>query len=792
MGRIRSFVVGVGLVLLAPEALAAQEASGSGTGPKAGADEPVQVENSTIDASASAFGPSAAEQDAANGGGAAAVPGAPPRVGLVLSSGGAHALAHIGALEALEELRVPVDFVVGSEMGALIGSLYAAGMPASEVRALVYSESWVDALSGGILRRRMSWRQRTVDRDFLVDLPVSFGPDGLGLADGVSRTRWISWLLSSATVELARYDDFDRFPIPFRAIAVDLLTGERVEFGSGDVSTAVVASLATPGWYPPVEVGSSQYGSGALADPLPVETGVRAGCEVLIVVDSALEVDQPERLESFVAAATQAGLLAGEARRQRSLRALREGDIHVVPDVGDVDESDLRSADEAIEMGRRAVLAAQERLAPYALDQQAWEAHVAARHARRPVLPVLRSVRFEDNSGLSDSVLRSRLGSEPGERLEAERLNEDLLRLYGLDYHERIEVDLRTVEGNDDLADLVIHTRATEDAAWNPRAGAAFEGVFGEDATFVIGASFAIRPLDGRGSEWRNRIEVGSRVRLMSEYMHIIDDDARWFVAPAVEGEFQRVNLTIDEKIVAAFDGRSAGVRLDVGRVLGEWGELRLGVAQEWADFTRAIGDPAQFGRTHIEQGFLRSELQVDTLDSLSLPSKGVIGRVVYRSPVGFLDSDDEQFLQAQLDHAISRGRTTILFGGEYATALADESAVSNAFDLGGFLRLSGLGRDSISGAHAGLFRLAAWRALQPPRLEPRTLSWYVGASFEAGTVWNSRDDIDLGDLRPSGSMFVALESLLGPAFAGVGLTDPGEFAVFLTFGNQFGDWDVF
>ena len=88
--------------------------------------------------------------------------------------------------------------------------------------------------------------------------------------------------------------------------------------------------------------------------------------------------------------------------------------------------------------------------------------------------------------------------------------------------------------------------------------------------------------------------------------------------------------------------------------------------------------------------------------------------------------------------------------------------------------------------------RVAAWRALQPPRLEPRTLSWYVGASLEAGTVWNTRDDIDLGDLRPSGSVFVALESLIGPAFVGVGYTDPDEVAVFLTFGNQFGDWDVF
>lgn len=721
---------------------------------------------------------------------ASAAPGR-PRVGLVLSSGGAHSLAQVGALEALEELRIPIDFVAGSEMGALIGGLYAAGLPAVEVRALVYSSPWVDALSGKVLRRSMSWRQRTVDRDFLVDLPVAFGPDGFGLADGVSRTRWLSWLLSSATVELAGTQDFDAFPIPFRTVAADMLEGDRVVFASGDVSAAIVASLATPGWFPAVQIGEKQYASGALVDPVPVRLGLEAGCQTLIVVDCALDLGKAERLDSFVTAATQAGLLAGESNRRRSIAALRPQDIHLVPKLDEVDEDDLRTAADAIDAGRQAVMAVRRRLAPLALDEEAWQRHVEERHARRPVLPVLGSVRFDDRTGLDEAVLRARIKSEPGQPLEREQLSNDLLGLYGLDYHDRI--DMSWEEREDGTADLLLAGLPASDAQWNPRAGAAFEGVFGKDATFVVGAAFAIRPLDGRGAEWRNRIEVGSSVLLFSEYYQPIDDEARWFIAPGAEVELKRVNLTEDEQVVAAFDGRSVGLRLDVGRVLGEWGELRVGLVKEAADFDLAIGDPIVFGNTtSVSQGFLRSELQIDTMDSLSLPSEGWIGRIVYRAPVGLLSGDDEQFIQMQLDHATSHGRTTVMAGIEYATALDQQATLANTFDLGGFLRLSGLGRDSISGAHAALGRVAAWRAFAQPRLEPRTLEWYVGGSLELGNVWNRRDQIELRDLRPSGSLFLALDSVVGPAFAGVGLTSPGEFAVFLTFGNQFGDWDLF
>jgi NTE family protein len=159
---------------------------------------------------------------------------------------------------------------------------------------------------------------------------------------------------------------------------------------------------------------------------------------------------------------------------------------------------------------------------------------------------------------------------------------------------------------------------------------------------------------------------------------------------------------------------------------------------------------------------------------------------------VRFLEGDDLQYLTAQIDRASTFGRTTILAGGEFDTALDDETAQQNSFQLGGFLRLSGLGRDTLGGPHAGLVRLVGWHALGVRDLERAAVEWNVGASIEAGATWLDRSDISVSDLRLGGSLFVALETLVGPIFAGVGYTEPDEVAVFIAFGNQFADWDTF
>ena len=712
------------------------------------------------------------------------------RVGVVLSSGGAHALAQIGALAALEELHVPIDFLAGSEGGALVAGLYASGLPAGELHALISDREWGDALNGSIARPLLSWRQRTVDHDFLLALPVSFGPGHLGLARGLVRTRWLSWLLTSATLRVSGVRDFDDLPVALRISVTDLMAGDALLLRSGDLSAAMLASFATPGLHAPVEIGGRELGSGALSDPIPVRAALDAGCTVVVVVDCALAAAHPERMDSFLTANSHVGVLAGESARRAALSLLRPADIVVAPNLGGAGEEDYRSAQELFERGRAAVLSCSGEVERLALDPQAWAEHLAEREARRPPLPRLGELRIEDSSDLGDSVLLSRIESEPGEQLTQQRVSRDVLRLYGLDYHDRIDVELR---GRDeDLADLIVHARAADEYAWNPRAGVALEGVFGEDATYVMGASATFRPIGRLGAEWRNRIEVGSRILLFSEFWQPIDPAARWFVAPAIAYEQERVNLTADEDVLASFDVWAVGGRFDAGRVLGEWGEVRVGLVKQAGSTSLAVGDPAVYSGDDFDQGLFEGSLTIDTVDSLALPREGSIGRVLVTAPAEWIGGDQESYLRSQFDKALTWNRTTLALGAEFDTALADQGALQNAFPLGGFLRLSGLGRDSTSGAHVGLARAVTWTELGRHGMDYRSLRFNLGASLEAGQTWNDRDDIAFSDLRYSGSLFVAVQTIFGPVFLGFGLTEPGETAMFLVFGNVFGNWGPF
>jgi len=712
------------------------------------------------------------------------------RVGVVLSSGGAHALAQIGVLAALEELHVPVDLLVGSEGGALVAGLYASGMSAAEMQALISDREWGDALNGSIARPLLSWRQRTVDHDFLLALPVSFGPGRMGLARGLVRTRWLSWLLSATTLRVSGVRDFDDLPVALRIAATDLLAGDAVTLDDGNLSAAMLASFATPGLHAPVEIGGRELGSGALSDPIPVRAALDAGCTVVVLVDCALAAAHPERLDSFLSANAHVGVLAGERARRSALALLRPADIIVAPNLGGAGEEDYRSAQELFERGRTAVGSCGAELEKLALDPIAWAEHLAQREARRPPLPRLGTLRIEDSSGLGDSVLLSRIESEPGERLSQQRVSRDVLRLYGLDYHERIDIELRP--SDEELADLVVHAHSASEYAWNPRAGAALEGVFGEDATYVMGASATFRPIDGLGAEWRNRIEVGSRILLFSEFWQPIDPSARWFIAPALAYEQERVNITADEDVLASYDVWAVGGRFDAGRVLGEWGEVRLGLVKQAGSASLAVGDPAAFDSFDFDQGFFEATLTVDTVDSLSLPSEGSLGRVLVTAPAEWMGGDQESYLRSQFDKALTWNRTTLTLGAEFDTALDDQDALQNAFPLGGFLRLSGLGRDSVSGAHVGLARAVTWTELGRHGMDYRSLRFNLGASLEAGQTWSDRDDISASDLRYSGSLFVAVQTIFGPIFLGFGLTEPGETAIFLVFGNVFGNWNPF
>ena len=170
-----------------------------------------------------------------------------PKVGLALSGGGARGAAHIGVIKVLEELQIPIDYIAGTSMGAVIGGLYASGMTSDEVEEQLSLIDWNDVFSDKPLRPDRSQRRKDDDILYLVKGKAGISDDGVKLPTAVVQGQKFDLILKALTLPVSNVNDFDLLPIPYRAVAMDITTGEEVVLSTGDLSIAMHASMAIPG-----------------------------------------------------------------------------------------------------------------------------------------------------------------------------------------------------------------------------------------------------------------------------------------------------------------------------------------------------------------------------------------------------------------------------------------------------------------------------------------------------------------------------------------------------------------
>jgi NTE family protein len=244
----------------------------------------------------------------------------PPRVALVLGGGGARGFAHVGVIRVLEDAGVPVELIVGTSVGSLVGALYAGNTNAREMERLA----------------------RGLDRGDFFDFSLAPALFGTGLASGERLERFVR--------ERAGVERIEELRIPYAAVATDLDTGEAVVLRAGDLARAVRASSAIPGVFEPVELDGRLLVDGGVARNLPVLAARELGADVVIAVDvSALSPDR--RPGNFVEVFLRAVNIAVHAGLDD---ARRHADVLVAPAVGTIGFIDFGEKDAAIAAGARA------------------------------------------------------------------------------------------------------------------------------------------------------------------------------------------------------------------------------------------------------------------------------------------------------------------------------------------------------------------------------------------------------------------------------------------------------
>jgi NTE family protein len=705
------------------------------------------------------------------------------RVGLVLSGGGARGAAHVGVLKVLDDMRVPIDAIAGTSMGAVVGGLYASGMSAKEIETLIRSLNWQDAFQDRPPREELGFRRKQDDREFLVRYALGVTEEGFVLPRGLVQGQKLEQVLRNAALPVAEIQNFDRLPIPFRAFATDLETGEAVLLDSGDLVTAMRASMSAPGVFAPTERNGRLLVDGGLVENLPIDAVREMNVDVLIVVDVSFPLYKREGLTSPLDVTNQAFAIMIRSHTLEQRRKLTAPDIIIDPPLGRFPSTDFGRVPQALRAGEDGARSARQQLASLSLDEEGWRAYLASRNPRSTTLPTIEFVRADARSAQYAPLISATMSDLVGKELDKELVRRRLSSLYALDRFESIDYSLIEEDGR---AGLELDLRRK---SWGPnyvRVGLNLEDDFAGNSRYNAALRFIVTELNDLGGEWLTDLQIGENPKIFTEFYQPLSLASRYFIAPQFDFEERSVFTLQDGDRIAEYRVRSVQVGLDVGREISNWGEVRLGVRRGSGRSRVLIGDPT-LPTDEFERGGFFARLSYDKLDSIYFPRHGqqfVFEWRGERENIG-ADQDFDGFASGWLV-ARSFDRHTFIFSIDAGTTIDAAPTPENFFSLGGFLNLSGLPPGSLSGPHYGITRLIYRRRIGRGGEGVLDLPAYAGLSVEAGNTWMTRDEMSVSDLRKDASLFFGLDTPLGPVYLAAGFDEDGEQAFYLFLGRTF------
>src|SRR5262245_11541648 len=548
-------------------------------------------------------------------------PAAPrPRIGLALSGGGARGAAHIGVLKVLEELRVPVDCGTGPSVGSVVGGSFAAGSGPSGMEDIVTHTDWGAVFTDRPPRAEISPRLKQDDYKGL--FAPEFGVRGgtlvvqKGVVSGVNIESFLRYL----TQQSARVGDFRKLPVPFRAVATDIETGEAVILDHGNRSRAMRASMAIPGAVAPVEIDGRLLVDGGIANNLPIDVARKICGEVIIAVNISTPPLEREEITSALSIVGQLINFLGKERVDKQLSSLSKRDVLITPELGNISAGSFGRMSEAIKIGEAAARAHADELRRYSLPKAEYEALRKKQVVpRTPSLGRVDEIRFEGIERTNSAVLLQLMDTKPGDEVTEASLTRDLRRIYGRGDFE--SVDYRIEESADARA-LVIRVHEKETGPNYIRFGLTLATEGKGDSYFNLIASYRATWVNRFGAEWKLETQVGQDSYAFTEFYQPLTRYGYFFVAPyAQAGQSYRGVYSGDNR-VAEYVVRENRAGLDAGTNFGQWGELRLGPV--WRDIRASVqtGSPI-LPETDTNASGARIKLVADRLDQVWFSREG-------------------------------------------------------------------------------------------------------------------------------------------------------------------------
>lgn len=718
------------------------------------------------------------------------------RIGLVLSGGGARGVAHVGVIQALEEMRIPVHAIAGTSMGALVGGLYATGMSSEDLQEIVGNMQWQEAFLDKPDRVDRPMRRKQDDYDYPIETRMTIRNGKLSFPLGLVQGQRATMLIKGLMVQAETIKDFDELFIPYRAVAADVETGAAYIFSEGDIVLAMRTSMSLPGVFAPVAHEGQLLVDGGIADNLPVDVARTMGVDKLIVVDIGTELATREDMTSLLAVTGQMINMLTARNTLRQLETLTPRDVLISPDLNGISALGFDKYQDAYQRGYDAAIVMQDQLLELAVDETQWAQYVASRPLPHDTDPIVEFIRFDNQSRIDEELVAVRLHQQLGAPLDREQLVADINTIYGMDYFETIDYEVVTEAGK---TGLLIKLKEKSWGTDNFKFGLNMVNDLDGDSQFNVGASFRKKGLNRLAAEWLVRAQLGDTLLIDTEFYQPVGVKSRFFVVPYLGYEdYDVLGTTVEggsERVLGGWRVRRGRFDFEGGVNLYDNSQIRLGLFRAVGDYRVDIGSD-DLDEGSFNEGGGTGVYTYDSLDDAYFPARGGYLYAAYnanRTALG-ADADFDRWLLQALG-AFSFGKedaNTLIISGKTAQNINASDEPQNLNLLGGLFNLSGFPQNSLARQQTLFAMLQYQRRLTGKALIPLAAPVYAGMSLEGGNLWDSRSDISFGDLRGAGSIYLAVDSPIGPLYLAYGRSGASNQSIYFSLGWPFYSQDNF
>lgn len=711
-----------------------------------------------------------------------------PKVGLVLSGGGAKGAAHIGVLKILEQHNVPIDYIVGTSIGAYVGGLYALGYSPEEIENIMLNLPWNESYSDFVPRKSLLYSDQALRDKYNISLRLGYSDNTLKTPSGLLLGQTATQLLRLSTDVIAQFESFDQLAIPYRAVATDLATSKAVVLDSGSITKAMSASAAVPSIVEPVVINNRLLVDGGISNNMPVDVIRKMGAQRIIAVDIGSPLATKDEIKNTIDVLNQLSTILTNNTTVKQVKKLHPHDLYIRPQIDGLSTTDFSIMPQALALGISSANEQLDKVKTFSITDELFLVHLNKRKSKskawfKAIEEPITAIDYVNNSTVNNAIIAEHFAINIGDIITKEQLKLAIDRVYALDRFERVDAEfIDSTKGR-------ILQLTTQEKSWGPdflNFGFSLQTDFSSSTFIAIDAAYILNDVTDNGGQWKNELSIGWEAAVATEFYQPMGINQHLYTRIRAEYAQDKWAQSIDKPELTNQYVQTLG---GFGYHYANQGLFEMGVVAESGDLSfkdKELGDIEYISYGgYISLGF-------DNLNSINFPTSGnkLAVELFWRRDEyqqEFIDNTLDNSLEINLNWrgALGIGNHTFVGIASFATVENDHDFSVHITELGGFLNLSGYTKDALIGNHKAFSAIVYQYDLGRDVPGGSGLPIYLGTSLEVGNVWGNNETVKVDDLINSGSIYLGTDTSFGPAVIGIGYASGGERIFFLSLGKN-------